>query len=107
MKIQKILVANRGEIAQRIIKTIRELGLDSVAIYSDADIDGIHVHSADEAVFISNGYLDQDQIIQRAKEMNVEGYPTIVLVTKDGNTQTCNAERNVDSWKNWVEERVQ
>lgn len=72
MKIQKILVANRGEIAQRIIKTIRELGLDSVAIYSDADIDGIHVHSADEAVFISNGYLDQDQIIQRAKEMNVD-----------------------------------
>ena len=43
---------------------------------------------------------------ERAKKMNVEGYPTIVLVTKDGNTQTCNAERNVDSWKNWVEERV-
>ena len=43
---------------------------------------------------------------ERAKEMNIEGYPTIVLVTKDGNTQTCNAERNVDSWKNWVEERV-
>ena len=72
MKIQKILVANRGEIAQRIIKTIRELGLDSVAIYSDADIDGIHAHSADEAVFIPNGYLDQDQIIQKAKEMNVD-----------------------------------
>ena len=44
---------------------------------------------------------------ERAKKMNVEGYPTIVLVTKDGNTQTCNAERNVDSWKNWVKERVQ
>ena len=43
MKIQKILVANRGEIAQRIIKTIRELGLDSVAIYSDADLSLIHI----------------------------------------------------------------
>ena len=43
---------------------------------------------------------------ERAKKMNVEGYPTIVLVTKDGNTQTCNTERNVDSWKNWVKERV-
>jgi len=72
MKIQKILVANRGEIALRIIKTIRELGLDSVAIYSDADFDGNHVHNADEAVFIPNGYLDQDQIIQKAKEMNVD-----------------------------------
>lgn len=44
---------------------------------------------------------------KRAKEMNVEGYPTIVLVTEDGSTQTCNTERNVDSWKNWIEERVQ
>ena len=44
---------------------------------------------------------------ERAKEMGVEGYPTIVLVTADGNTQTCNSERDVNSWKNWVDERVQ
>ena len=44
---------------------------------------------------------------ERAKEMKVEGYPTIVLVKEDGSTQTCNAERNVESWKAWVEERVQ
>ena len=43
---------------------------------------------------------------ERAKEMKVEGYPTIVLVTSDGKPQTCNSERDVNSWTNWINERV-
>lgn len=72
MKIDKILVANRGEIATRIFKTIRNLGLNSVAIYTEADIGSVHIHQADEAAFISDGYLNQKEIIQKAKEMNVD-----------------------------------
>ena len=48
----KILVANRGEIALRIIQACREMGIVSVAIYSDADKDALHKHIADESVHI-------------------------------------------------------
>lgn len=75
---KKILIANRGEIAVRVIKTCREMGISSVAIYSEADRDSKHVQLADEAVFIgpapsSESYLKGDQIISICQELNVDG----------------------------------
>ena len=64
MKFNSILVANRGEIASRIIKTSQKLGLKSIAVYVDADKDAPFVKQADEAIKISDGgYLDIDAII--------------------------------------------
>ncbi|WP_448550105.1 acetyl/propionyl/methylcrotonyl-CoA carboxylase subunit alpha [Thalassotalea fusca] len=67
----KILIANRGEIACRVIKTAREMGISTVAVYSDADKDSLHVHMADEAVYIGaspskESYLVIDKVIQAA-----------------------------------------
>ena len=67
----KVLVANRGEIAVRIFRTLRELGLESVAVYSEADRNSLHVDVADEAFLIGPGlasesYLVHDRIIESA-----------------------------------------
>lgn len=76
-KIQKLLVANRGEIALRIMRTSREMGIKTVAVYSEADREFPHVKYADEAVCIGTApskesYLLGDKIIQVAKELNVD-----------------------------------
>ena len=65
---EKILIANRGELACRIIKTARRLGVATVAVYSDADRDALHVSMSDEAVNIGpaparESYLAGDKII--------------------------------------------
>ena len=75
---EKILVANRGEIALRIIKTIKKLGKKAVAVYSEADINSLHVKYADEAYCIgpassSSSYLRGDFIIETALKAGVDG----------------------------------
>ena len=75
--IQSLLIANRGEIACRIIRTARRLGIRTVAVYSDADAQALHVRSADEAVHIGpspvrESYLLGDKIIAAAKQTGAQ-----------------------------------
>ncbi|MGV8833434.1 MAG: acetyl-CoA carboxylase biotin carboxylase subunit [Devosia sp.] len=72
MTIQKLLIANRGEIACRVIKTAKRMGIATVAVYSDADKEALHVRMADEAVHIGpspakDSYLQIDKIIAACK----------------------------------------
>ena len=60
---QKILIANRGEIACRVIKTARKMGIKTVAVYSDADRNALHVSMADEAVHIGPAPANQSYIV--------------------------------------------
>ncbi|MBK5913240.1 acetyl-CoA carboxylase biotin carboxylase subunit [Rhodocyclus purpureus] len=74
---KKILIANRGEIACRVIKTARKMGIATVAVYSEADKDALHVELADEAVCIGpaaskESYLVMDKIIAACKETGAE-----------------------------------
>jgi acetyl-CoA carboxylase biotin carboxylase subunit len=73
----KILVANRGEIALRVIRACKELGIHTLAVYSEADIDSLHVQLADEAICVgpaqsSSSYLKIDRIISAAEVGNVD-----------------------------------
>lgn len=75
---KKVLVANRGEIARRVLRTLRKMDIRSVAIYSDADANAPHVLEADEAVYVgpspsAESYLQQDKIIQICKDLGVDG----------------------------------
>jgi len=75
---KKVLIANRGEIARRVIRTLKKMGIASVAIYSDADEFAPHVLEADEAVHVGAGpsaesYLRQDVILDYCKQLGVDG----------------------------------
>ena len=74
---KKILIANRGEIAMRVINTCKDMGIKTVAVYSDADVKALHVIEADQAVHIGPSepvlsYLNIDNIIRAAKKTDAE-----------------------------------
>src|SRR5215470_12839002 len=88
---RKILIANRGEIALRVICACKELGVRTVAIYSDADRHSLHVRFADEAICIgppkvSESYLNIPAVISAAEIANVDGvHPGYGLLSENAN----------------------
>src|SRR5204862_468347 len=73
----KVLVTNRGEIAVRIFRTLRELGIGSVAVYSEADRGSLHAAVADEAYLVGGGppaesYLNQERLLETARRAGAE-----------------------------------
>ena len=76
-RFRTLLIANRGEIACRIIRTARALGLRTVAVYSEADRDALHVQMADGAILLGpararDSYLNIDRLLEAAKESGAE-----------------------------------
>src|ERR1700733_15192360 len=95
--VTRLLIANRGEIALRIIRTATELELDTVAVYAEDDADSPHVHAADEAIALPGAgpaaYLDHAAILAAAKDSGAElihpGYG--FLSEQSGFAQACAA----------------
>ena len=74
---EKILIANRGEIAIRVARTCRELGIATVAVYSEADVSSPHLFAADEAIYIgpaqaSQSYLNAEALIAAARQTGAQ-----------------------------------
>src|ERR1700735_1228461 len=90
LRFEKVLVANRGEIALRVIRTLREMGIRSVAVYSDADRAALHVRKADEAAHIgaspsSESYLNIDRILDAARRHGVSAiHPGYGFLSENG-----------------------
>ena len=87
---KKVLVANRGEIALRIMRSLKEMGIKTVAVYSEADRKAPHVRFADEAVLLgpppsSESYLLMDKIIEASKKLGVDGiHPGYGFLSENG-----------------------
>ncbi|KFN90558.1 biotin carboxylase [Tetragenococcus muriaticus PMC-11-5] len=97
----KILVANRGEIAVRIIRACRELGIHTVAVYSEADKDALHAELADEAICIgparsSDSYLNVQQILSAAHVTKAEAiHPGFGFLSENARFAEMCEEMNV------------
>ena len=97
----KILIANRGEIALRVIRTVREMGIKSVAVYSSADADSLHVKFADEAVCIgpatsTDSYLKIPNIIAAAEITNADAiHPGYGFLAENSNFSKICQENNL------------
>ena len=98
--IEKILIANRGEIAVRIIRACREMGIETVAVYSEADKEALHTQLADEAVCIgpapsSESYLNMENLIQRQRSLSGADaiHPGFGFLSE--NSKICRALRTV------------
>ncbi len=97
---QKVLIANRGEIALRIVRACRELGIKSLAVYSEADVESLHVQLADEAICIgsatsADSYLKADRIISAAEIADVDAiHPGYGFLSENGDfaeqCESCN-----------------
>jgi len=99
---RKILIANRGEIAVRVIRSCREMGIASVAVYSDVDRDALHVRFADEAYPVgpppaSESYLVMERIVEVAKKSGAEAiHPGYGFLSENGDfADLCDKERIV------------
>ena len=98
---KKILIANRGEIALRVIRTCKEMGIKTVAVYSTADADSLHVRFADEAVCIgppksSESYLDIPRIIAAAEITNADAiHPGYGFLSENANFSRICAENHI------------
>jgi len=98
---KKILVANRGEIACRIIRTARHLGIKTVAVYSDADQEALHVRMADEAISIgpspsTESYLRADKIIEACRLTGAEAvHPGFGFLSENADFATALADNGI------------
>ncbi len=99
--IKRLLIANRGEIAVRIIKTARRLGIHTIALYSDADARAMHVREADEAWHLGpaparESYLDTGKVLKIAKEANADAiHPGYGFLSENSDFATACEQRGV------------
>src|SRR5215471_9358901 len=96
--LRKVLIANRGEIALRVISACREMGIRTVAVYSEADRNSLHVRFADEAICIgparpADSYLNVPAVISAAEIANVDAiHPGYGLLSENANfAEVCRA----------------
>ena len=95
----KILIANRGAIATRIIRTLKALGIGSVAVYADSDVESLHVRNADESYSLGEGdasqtYLDVEKLLSIAAESGAEAiHPGYGFLSENADfVRRCEAE---------------